>query len=180
MFSKLGISVIIGALAGSYSAFAQTPPERITQPIFINGQQAQGVYVVQSGMMQRQTCAVPQQYVTTNQSSSGWACFEPSTGMWLLNAQPPQQIAAPQQAPAIIYNEPPPVYVAPPVYGYYPIGYPYYGYPYFFGPSFTFAFGFRSPIFVRPGFRGGPFVGTPFFGGVRSGGIGFARVGRRR
>ena len=157
MFRKVG-SLIIGALAYSHFAFAQAPQQRIIQPIVVNGQQVQGVYVVQNGVIERQMCSVPQQYVTVDQSSSGWACFEASTGMWLLNAQPPQQTAVPQQGPAIIYTQPTPVYVAPPIYGYYPFGYPYYGYPYFFGPTFAFGFGFRSAIFVRPGFRGGPFV----------------------
>jgi len=183
VFRKLGLTLIISALAYSYSAFAQTPLERIIQPIVINGQQAQGVYVVQNGVMQKQTCPMPQQFVTADQSSSGWACFEASTGMWLLNAQPPQQVAAPQQAPqqgpTIIYTQPSPVYVASPIYGYYPVAYPYYGYPYYFGPSFTFGFGFRSPIIVRTGFGGRPFVGRPFAGGFTRGGVGFARVGRR-
>jgi hypothetical protein len=166
MFRKVG-SLLIGALVYSHFAFAQAPQQRIIQPIVVNGQQVQGVYIVQNGVIEKQMCSIPQQYVTADQSSSGWACFEASTGMWLLNAQPPQQTAVPQQGPAIIYTQPSPIYVAPPIYGYYPVGYPYYGYPYFFGPSFTFGFGFRSPIFVRRGFRGGVFVGRPFVGGRR-------------
>jgi hypothetical protein len=185
VFRKIGFFVVTAALACSYSAFAQTPQERIVHPIVVNGQQAQGVYVVQNGVMQKQACPAPQQYVAADQSSSGWACFEQASGMWLLNAQPPQQVATAQQGPAIIYTQPAPVYVAPPVYGYYP----YYGYPYYFGPSLTFAFGFRSPVFVRPGFVGRPFVGRPFVGtpfvgrpfagGFTRGGMAFSRGGRR-
>ena len=193
VFKKLGLSLIIGMLACSHPAFAQAPQERIVQPIIVNGQQVQGVHVVQNGTIQSQTCPSPQQYMAIDQSSSGWACFEPSTGMWLLHAQPPLQAAAPQQGPTVIYSQPTPVYVAAPTYsypyGYYPFGYPYYGYPYAFGPSFGFGFGFgfRSPIVSRP-FIGGPFIGRPggpfvasrpFGGGFGHGGMAVGRVGRR-
>src|SRR5262245_30272248 len=115
-------------VASSHSVFAQAPQERIVQPIIINGQRAQGVFVVQNGTIQSQTCSSPKQYVAADQSSSGWACFEPSTGMWLLHAQPPMQTAAQQQAPTIIYSQPSPVYVPAPTS--YPFGYPYAPYPY--------------------------------------------------
>jgi hypothetical protein len=192
VFRKVGLSLIIGVLACSNSVFAQAPQERIVQPIIVNGQQAQGVHVVQNGTIQSQTCPSPQQYMATDQSSSGWACFELSTGMWLLHAQPPIQAAAPQQGPTIIYSQPTPVYVPAPAYsypyGYYPFGYPYYGYPYAFGPSFGFGFGFRSPIIVSRPFIGGRFIGRPvgpfvasrpFVGGFRQAGMVFGRVGRR-
>ena len=191
MFRKIELSLVIGALACSVTAFAQTPQERIMQPIIVNGQQAQGALIVQDGTIQSQTCAAPQRYVAADQSSSGWACFEPSTGMWLLHAQPPLQTG-----PTIIYSEPAPVYVPAPTYayGYYPFGYPYYpyyGYRYIYGPSFGFGFGFgfRSPIFINRPFVGGPFIvgrpvapfvsSRPFVGGFRHGGMGFGRGGRR-
>ena len=173
MFKKLSLSLIIGVFAFSYPLFAQAPQERIPEPIIVNGQQAQGAFVIQNGTIQSQVCASPQQYVTADQSSSGWACYEPTTGVWLLQAVPPAQTTAPQQAPTIIYSQPPPVYVPGPTYsypyGYYPYsyyGYPYYGYPYIVGPSFGFGFGFgfRSPIFVSRPFIGRPFAGRPFIG----------------
>lgn len=192
MFKKLGLALIIGALACSDSVFAQAPQQRIVQPIIINGQQAQGVYVVQNGTIQSQSCLSPQQYMAVDQSSSGWACFEPSTGMWLLHAQPPLQTTTPQQGPTVIYSQPTPIYVPAPSYGYgyYPVGYPYYGSPYVFGPSFGFGFGFgfRSPIIVNRPFIGRPFIGRPaapfvssrpFVGSVRQGRMAFGRVGRR-
>src|ERR1041385_7876959 len=200
MLKKLGLLLIVGVLASSYSVFAQALQERIPQAIIVNGQQAQGVLVVENGTIQSQTCPAPQQYVAADQSSSGWACFETSTGVWLLHAQPPAQASAPQQAPTVIYGNPSPVYVPAPAYygyGYYPYGYPYYGYPYVFGPTFAFGFGFgyRAPIFVGRSFVGRPFAGRPFAGrpfpgrpgvvarpfagGFRSGGFGGARGGRR-
>src|SRR5439155_4706596 len=145
VFRKVELSLIIGLLACSLSVFAQTPQQRITQTIIINGLQAQGVLVVQNGTIQSQTCPAPQQYVAADQSSTGWACFEPSTGVWLLHAQPPLQTAAP---PTIIYIQPAPIYVPAPAFGYYPFGYPYYGYRYVIRPSFGFGFGF-GPIIVN-------------------------------
>src|SRR5205823_11869670 len=95
------------------------------------------------------TCLNPQPYTTVDGSSQGWACYEQSTGVWLLNALPPAQapqpanpaqpappaplpqaqppqpqppaVYYPQQAPTVIYQQPPtiiygsPVYPAPPV-----------------------------------------------------------------
>ena len=79
MSRKIELSLVIGVLACSVTALAQAPQERIIQPIIVNGQQAQGALIVQDGTIQSQTCAAPQRYVAADQSSSGWACFEPST-----------------------------------------------------------------------------------------------------
>ena len=196
MTKRLILAIIITvAFARSYSAFAQSFPanqQRIVEPIIINGQQAQGVLVIQNGTVQGYSCPSPQPYVTANQSESGWACFEQTTGTWLLHAQPPLQTTAPQQQPTIVYSQPAPVYVATPsigVYGYHPYGYypySYYSYPYIIGPrvGFGFGFGYRSPIIVnRPVVIGRPFVpfaGSRPFGGFRTGRrSGFGHVGRR-
>ncbi len=161
MFKTLGLSLIITLLVCSHSAFGQTPPsgqQRIPQPIIINGQQAQGVMVVQNGTVQSYTCPSPQQYVTADESSSGWACYEETTGVWLLHAQPPQQSTHTYQQPPVYSYQQPPAYVAAPSvpvysypYGYYPYDfYPYYGYyPFIAGARFGFGFGFRSPFFVN-------------------------------
>jgi hypothetical protein len=201
MTMKLVLSIIYIALAfWAPSLSAQTPADqqRIIEPIIVNGQQAQGVLVLQNGAVQSYACSSPQPYTTANQSESGWACFDQATGMWLLHAQPPLQATAPQQQPTIVYSQPNPVYVPAPVYDYgyypypyYPYPYSYYSYPYFVGPrfGFGFGFGFRSPVIVvnRPFVIGRPFVGSrPFGGGFgrpgggfgRAGG-GFGRVGRR-
>jgi hypothetical protein len=99
VFKTLGLSLIMGLLVSSYPVFGQiatSGQQRIPQPIIINGQQAQGVMVVQNGTVQSYTCPSPQQYVTADQSSSGWACYEETTGVWLLHAQPPSQTASPR------------------------------------------------------------------------------------
>ena len=187
MSKKFVLSLMMmGVLAYSHSVFGQiasTGQQRILQPIIINGQQSEGVLVVQNGTVQNSTCPSPQPYATANQSESGWACFEQTTGMWLLHALPPPQATAPQQKPTIVYQQSP-VYVPAqtvPVYSY-PYGYsyggyyPYYSYyPYIVGPRFGvgFGFGFRSPIIINR-----PFISRPF-GGFRQAGIGFGRLGRR-
>jgi len=192
--------IVMAAVAychGASVSLAQTDPtgqQRIMQPIIINGQQAQGVMVVQNGTVQGYTCPSPQHYVTADQSSSGWACFEQTTGMWLLHAQPPLQATTPQQEPIIAYSQPTPVYVPAPTipiyssypYGYYPYAYyPYSYYPYIVGPRFGvgFGFGYRSPIIVnrtvvinRPF---APFGASRPFGGLRHAGVAFGRIGRR-
>jgi len=95
---------------------------RILQTIVINGQQVPGAYVTAAGGgVQSFTCQAPQPYVTPDGASQGWACYEAASGVWLLNALPPNQtqvVSAPvavpqstviyQQAPAtVIYQEPP-------------------------------------------------------------------------
>src|SRR5262249_3963614 len=145
----------------------------------------QGVMVVLNGTVQTYACPSPQQYVTLDQSSSGWAC-EQTTGVWLLHALPPQQTT-------YTYQQPQTYATAPDVSVYsYPYGYSSYGYypsfsyyPYVIGPRLGVGFGFRSPIIVgRPGvIRGGravvPFVASRPFGGFRQTGRGFGRIGRR-
>jgi hypothetical protein len=66
---------------------------------------------------------------------------------------PPEQMQQPDQVPA--YPAPPPYpypyYVYAPPYNPY---YPYYGYPYFYGPSFSFFFGFPA-YYHYHGYYGG-------------------------
>jgi hypothetical protein len=190
MSKNLVISTImVVALAGSPSIFAQTAPtgqQRIGEAIQVSGQPAQGVLLIENGGIVGSTCPSPQQYVTANQSESGWACFEQTSGMWLLHAQPPSQNAPVyQQAPL-------PVYVPPAVvstYGYYPYVpydyYPYGYYPYAVRAGFGFGFAYRSPVFfnrpvIRPiaPFGGGRPVGGGF--GRSTTRVGFARGGGRR
>jgi uncharacterized membrane protein YgcG len=142
---------------------------RIIQPIMINGQSAQGAYIIENGVVQGYRCPSPQQYVTADQSQNGWACFDPSSGLWLLHAQPPSSATVPstQESPNVIYDEPSTVYVpsysyAYPYYPNYP--YSYYGYPYFWGPGLGFAFNFGSH---GHGFYGGHGFhdGNAFHGG---------------
>src|SRR5688572_33311033 len=105
----LGIA-IVGTLALSPSAAfsqVQATPTRIPQQIVINGQMAGGAYVTGSGgQLQSFTCPSPQQYTTADGNSQGWACYEQTTGVWLLNAVPPapvaQAVPAPPPAPVIV------------------------------------------------------------------------------
>lgn len=199
MAKKVSLFLLVLAFAAySPSLFAQGTG-RIHQSIVINGQAADGVFLIQGGTVQGTACANPQPYQTVDGSSSGYACFDVPSGAWLLNAQP-------------AYTEPNTVYVPTPTYSsnYYPsysysypyysggYSYPYYsgayyggGYPYYWGPGFGlglgFAYGrgFRNYGFVgnRPfvdhrgfgrgafvGRPGGAFVGTGFRGGAFRGG----------
>lgn len=91
-------------------ARAQTPQTRIPQQIVINGQNASGAYVTSAeGRIQSFTCSSPQQYATADGSSQGWACYEQTTGVWLLHSAPPAQ-AQPAAVPVAV---PSPVPVPP-------------------------------------------------------------------
>jgi hypothetical protein len=47
------------------------------------------VTLMQDGVTLTFSCHNPQPYTTMDQSSSGWACFDPNSGRWSLNAMPP-------------------------------------------------------------------------------------------
>jgi hypothetical protein len=143
MKSRAGILAVGFAAISMFSAaegFASQVPQaqnRIPQAIVINGQTVNGASVITaSGQIQSYTCSAPQHYTTSDGRSQGWACYEETTGVWLLNALPPAQAqaapaplpapvqsqsypqAVPQQ-PSVIYQQPPvyrpaPVYQAPP------------------------------------------------------------------
>ena len=75
MVKKLLLLVILAVSlvysAGSAVAQAGSPMEqRIPETVFVNGQQVQGMTVVQHGTPQSPACPSPQQYVTIDQSSS--------------------------------------------------------------------------------------------------------------
>jgi hypothetical protein len=103
----------IGLIAGlvllvSAQGFSQAPyvQDRIPQQVVINGQQVSAVHVVApGGGMQTYTCSNPQAYTTPEGTAQGWACFDQSAGVWLLNALPPaeQPVA---QAPAPVQQPP--------------------------------------------------------------------------
>jgi len=91
---------------------------RIPQTIIVNGQQAEGVTVIQNGLAQTYYCPNPQPYMAGDQSSSGWACFDANSGSWLLNAMLP--------ASANVYTKPSYDYAVP--YDHYNYAYPDYTY----------------------------------------------------
>jgi hypothetical protein len=140
---------VISTLAGSVLFLASNPvfsqvasSNRVPQQVVINGQTVSAVSVIAAGgAVQRYSCLNPQQYTTTDGTSQGWACYDASAGVWLLNALPPAQTQAPQpqvqqpqvqQAPVpppvaypqpqVVYPQPPPtvVYQQPPAVIYQP------------------------------------------------------------
>ena len=134
------VGVLLFAFSADGFSQVQAAQNRIPHQIVINGQRANGVYVVApTGGFESFTCPAPQQYTTPEGTSQGWACYEQASGAWLLNALPPQGQNAPapvqvvpqqpqqptviyQQPPTVIYQQPYPtiVYAAPsyPVYPY--------------------------------------------------------------
>ena len=125
---SFGISLVALSAWSPSSGFSQVQAaqNRIPQQIVINGQMASGAHVTTpGGQIQSFTCPSPQHYTTADGSSQGWACYEQTTGVWLLNAVPPSQaqvtpVPAPQPAPQVI-QQPPLVYQqAPPVVVYQP------------------------------------------------------------
>src|SRR5262245_21796787 len=118
----VGISLIAVLAVVPSEGFSQVQAaqNRIPQQIVVNGQGASGAYVTTStGQIQSFTCSNPQHYSTADGSSQGWACYEQTSGVWLLNAVPPnapQMSPAPAPAPAPMPQmAPPPVYQqAPP------------------------------------------------------------------
>ncbi|HEY2380784.1 MAG TPA: hypothetical protein VGK48_06325 [Terriglobia bacterium] len=111
------------------NAFSQIPAQnRIPQQVVINGITVNAASVTTStGQIQSYTCSSPQQYMTAGGRSQGWACYDETTGVWLLNAVPPVQAVPapaavqqqPVQQPAPVYQQPPypqTAYPQPPVY----------------------------------------------------------------
>jgi len=126
-----GISLVTMAVWSPSAGFSQvqSAQNRIPQQIIINGQMASGAHVTTpQGQIQSFTCPSPQQYTTADGSSQGWACYEQTTGVWLLNAVPPSQAQvapapapAPQAVPQVIPQQPPVVYQqAPPPFVVFP------------------------------------------------------------
>jgi hypothetical protein len=121
----LTLTIAVASTGFSQAPQAQTAPRgqnRIPQQILINGQTVNGAYVTAAnGGMQAYTCPSPQEYVTPDGASRGWACFDSTTNVWLLNALPPAQATqappqpaaqpAPPEAPqsTTVYPAPPPV-----------------------------------------------------------------------
>jgi hypothetical protein len=91
--------VVIVLLLTAIPGFSQVQAvqNRIPQQVLINGQKVNAVNVVAAGgSFQAFTCLNPQQYSTLDGTSQGWACYEQTTGVWLLNALPPAQAQQPQ------------------------------------------------------------------------------------
>jgi len=147
-------AILVVLLAAQGFAQGPAPSIRIPSQVVISGQRQNGVYVTApGGGLQSFTCDNPQQFVTPDGGTQGWACYEQATGTWLLNALPPAQaqaapapVPAPAQPPTVVYQAPPTVvyqasptvvYQQPPVVVYQSPLYYSYGYP-------------RYPIYAGP------------------------------
>ena len=115
LFLLAAITILVAGWTSPSPAEAQS---RIGQQIKINGLTANGAYVsAPGGAIQSFTCDGPQQYTTPDGVGQGRACYESTTGMWLLNALPPAP-AQPQvvyQPQAVVYPTPTVVYRPSPV-----------------------------------------------------------------
>jgi hypothetical protein len=103
--------VVAVLLVTAVPGFSQVQPaqNRIPQQVVINGQTVNAVHVVAAGGgLQAYTCLNPQQYMAVDGSSQGWACYEQSTGVWILHALPPAQAPQPQAQPPVQVPQPPP------------------------------------------------------------------------
>jgi hypothetical protein len=110
--------MILSTVTGFSRAQTQN---RIPQQVVINGLTVNAATVMTAaGQIQSFTCSSPQHYTTVDGGSQGWACYEESTGAWLMHAVPPAQApAAPASLPQqpSVYPPPAPVPQAPaPVY----------------------------------------------------------------
>jgi hypothetical protein len=144
---SVAATLVVVLLAAQGFAQAPAPSTRIPHEVVINGQRQNGVYVTApGGGLQSFTCDNPQQFVTPDGATHGWACYEQSTGAWLLNALPPTQVQAVPapipvpSPPAFVYQQPPVVvYQTPPVV--------YYSYP-------------RYPVYARPAYPSAVIIGA--------------------
>lgn len=122
--SLVSIGLVVAFAMGSISAvFAQSPviQNRVAQQVMIGGLRVDAAYVIASGGgVQSYSCPGPQQYVTPDGTSQGWACFDPITNVWLLSALPPQQQEPPPAPAPIVVQQviQQPVYTTPVIYQY--------------------------------------------------------------
>jgi len=176
LFIGIGIVAVL-ALSSSGFSQVQAAQTRTPQQIVINGQLANGAYVTTAGgQIQTYTCSQPQHYTTADGSSQGWACYEQTSGVWLLNAQPPAQAQVPApapipqpvpQQPTIVYQQPQPVVVyqqAPPPVIYQPAPTVIYQQPAAViyqqpAPTIVYAPAPR-PVIVRPVYPSSVVLGT--------------------
>ena len=101
LWIALAAALVLSPSAG----FSQAQPTstRIPQQIVVNGQVVSGASVTAAGgQLQSFSCPSPQQYTTADGSSQGWACYELTTGVWLLNALPPTPAPQAVSAPATV------------------------------------------------------------------------------
>src|SRR5215472_16498354 len=126
VFLAAGLAAVLMFAASNGFSQAQAAQSRIPQQVQINGLTVNAATVLtSSGQIQSFTCSSPQHYAALDGSSQGWACYEETTGVWLLNAVPPAQAQAtpvpapapapapaplprPAQPPAPVYQQTPP------------------------------------------------------------------------
>jgi len=108
--------MMLSTVTGFSRAQAQS---RVPQQVVINGLTVNAATVMTAaGQIQSYTCSSPQRYATVDGASQGWACYEETTGVWLLHALAPAQAQAPPvplpQQPSV-YQPPAPAYPQAPV-----------------------------------------------------------------
>lgn len=122
--ASLAIALVVGTVN---AAFAQAPlsQNRVAQQVVIGGLRVDAAFVITAnGGVQSYSCPGPQQYVTPDGASRGWACFDPTTNVWLLSALPPQEQTPAPAPPPVVVREPvivrevvqQPVYYPAPIY----------------------------------------------------------------
>jgi len=178
---SFGISLVALSAWSPSAGFSQVQAaqNRIPQQIVINGQMASGAHVTTpEGRIQSFTCPSPQHYTTADGSSQGWACYEQTTGVWLLNAVPPAQgqvapapppvpqavpQVIPQQSP-VIYQQAQPVlvYQTHPAVIYQPAPAVIYQQPptVIYEPAPTVVYAPRRPVVVAPAYPSSVVLGA--------------------
>jgi hypothetical protein len=152
MFRKILLCVLLVVALIGLSGFAVVVgtlrQENVEQTLLIKGRGVDGVMIMQNGAARSVTCPSPQPYVTADGTSAGWACFDPASGMWLMNATTQNATGythQPYREPSTVYN-----YYSSPYFYPYPIPFPFPNYPYYHGAPFywgvpSFRFGFGRP-----------------------------------
>lgn len=78
--------------------------QRITQRVIIQGVQTEGSYVLSNdNTMQTFACSNPLPVFSPSDSGQhGWACYDATIGIWLLNAQAPVQPVVVSSQPVVV------------------------------------------------------------------------------
>lgn len=88
----LSLMILLVVFTTPAQAQAIRMDQRITQRVIIQGVQTEGSYVLAAdNTMQTFACSNPLPVFSPSDSGQhGWACYDATIGIWLLNAQAPQ------------------------------------------------------------------------------------------
>lgn len=96
------LSIMLLVLAFSMNAQSQSPEPVMLHKILIDGHTAQGAYTKVNGTIQTVTCPEPHQWATPDRTEHGWACYEATTQVWVMNAMPPAPVQVVNSAPVTV------------------------------------------------------------------------------